>query len=321
MLGRRTPRRAPVSGSQCEPVREAGAVGRHAGRVPSAARQGGRTGGSRRPARRPGTRPWRRCVRRRRAGRRKDPAAGRGVHLGQQGAACGHCVRARTRTSTSCRSAPCWATCRPAPARCSAKRPSTCQGRARLGAPAGVAGTAGADGTADAAAPRPQRRPVVRRPDAAGPACAPCRHGCGPSRSCGWLRRYGRHPRPAAAGGRIRAEPRPARARGGRRVTEDILGAAPGPDVLDLVRRTGGLPLLLVELLGGLRDEGAVTLRDGPARLTGSALPARLQAGAVARLDTFSAPARESAPPRPWAGRSPWTCAVPQTRPPWSRRA
>jgi hypothetical protein len=60
-------------------------VHRFAGRPPSYGTRGeslpprGRTGGCRRPARRTGTRPWWRCARRRRAGQRKDPAAGRGV--------------------------------------------------------------------------------------------------------------------------------------------------------------------------------------------------------------------------------------------------
>ncbi|MFJ4880459.1 AAA family ATPase [Streptomyces sp. NPDC088745] len=50
------------------------------------------------------------------------------------------------------------------------------------------------------------------------------------------------------------------------RIAEDVLGAAPGPDVRRVVRRADGVPQLLVALLGSLRE--AVTIENGTAGLT-----------------------------------------------------
>ncbi|MFB7513197.1 AAA family ATPase [Streptomyces sp. NPDC056144] len=76
------------------------------------------------------------------------------------------------------------------------------------------------------------------------------------------------------------------------RIAEDVLGAAPGPDVLDLARRAEGVPQLLIELLAPLREE-AVTIEDGTATLPAGP-PAPRQLPSVARrLDQLSDEARE----------------------------
>jgi DNA-binding CsgD family transcriptional regulator len=74
-------------------------------------------------------------------------------------------------------------------------------------------------------------------------------------------------------------------------ITEDVLGAAPEADLLALAAGAGGNPFLLVELLGGLRDEDALEVADGRARLVSSRLPQlprRVQAFARNRLDRLS---------------------------------
>ncbi|MFF5504637.1 AAA family ATPase [Streptomyces roseolus] len=76
------------------------------------------------------------------------------------------------------------------------------------------------------------------------------------------------------------------------RITGDVLGARPDPDVLRLARRAEGVPRLLVELLGSLREE-VVTIENGWARLPAGP-PAPRQLPSVARrLDQLSDDARE----------------------------
>ncbi|MFF5455366.1 helix-turn-helix transcriptional regulator [Streptomyces sp. NPDC012950] len=75
-------------------------------------------------------------------------------------------------------------------------------------------------------------------------------------------------------------------------ITEDVLDAPPGPDVLRLAHRAEGVPQLLVELLGSLREE-AVTIENGRAGLpTGPPAPRQLPSVAR-RLDQLSDDARE----------------------------
>ncbi|MFC7381690.1 helix-turn-helix transcriptional regulator [Sphaerisporangium rhizosphaerae] len=50
-------------------------------------------------------------------------------------------------------------------------------------------------------------------------------------------------------------------------VAADVLGAVPDPGLLSFAAGAGGNPFLLVELLRGLREEGAVEVRGGRARL------------------------------------------------------
>lgn len=75
------------------------------------------------------------------------------------------------------------------------------------------------------------------------------------------------------------------------RITEDVLGAAPDPDVLRVVRRAEGVPQLLVALLGSLRE--AVTIENGTARLSAGPPAPRELPSVVRRLDQLSDEARE----------------------------
>jgi DNA-binding CsgD family transcriptional regulator/tetratricopeptide (TPR) repeat protein len=75
-------------------------------------------------------------------------------------------------------------------------------------------------------------------------------------------------------------------------VAEDVLGAIPEADLLALVAGAGGNPFLLVELLDGLREEAAVELEQGRARLVSGRLPRRLQAFARNRLGRLTPQAR-----------------------------
>ena len=74
-------------------------------------------------------------------------------------------------------------------------------------------------------------------------------------------------------------------------ITEDVLGAAPESDLLTLTEGAGGNPFLLVELLDGLREEAAIELSHGSARLAMTRLPRlpqRVQTFARSRLDRLS---------------------------------
>ncbi|MGH3391808.1 MAG: helix-turn-helix transcriptional regulator [Actinomadura sp.] len=71
-------------------------------------------------------------------------------------------------------------------------------------------------------------------------------------------------------------------------VAGDVLGATPEAELLALAGGAGGNPFLLVELLGGLRDEAAIELADGRAQLVSARLPQRVHASARARLDRLS---------------------------------
>ncbi|MFF0749354.1 helix-turn-helix transcriptional regulator [Streptomyces sp. NPDC004267] len=76
------------------------------------------------------------------------------------------------------------------------------------------------------------------------------------------------------------------------RITEDVLGAPPGPDVLRLARRAEGVPQLLVELLGSLRQE-AVTIENGTAGLPAGPPAPRELPSVARRLGQLSSEARE----------------------------
>lgn len=71
-------------------------------------------------------------------------------------------------------------------------------------------------------------------------------------------------------------------------ITVDVLGAKPGPDLVALAAGSGGNPYLLIELLTGLRDEGAVRITGGRARLSSARLPERVRTGVARRLGGLS---------------------------------
>ncbi|GAB2867581.1 LuxR family transcriptional regulator [Actinoallomurus bryophytorum] len=71
-------------------------------------------------------------------------------------------------------------------------------------------------------------------------------------------------------------------------IVADVLGAAPSPELLALTGATGGNPFMLVELLRGLRDEGAAAIADGQVQLVSRRLPRRVQEIARTRLGRLS---------------------------------
>lgn len=94
-------------------------------------------------------------------------------------------------------------------------------------------------------------------------------------------------------GGRVALQPLDDGAVG--ELAADVLGGAPETALLAEVAAAGGNPFLLVELLAGLRDEAAVELADGRARLVSERLPRlpeRVQAFARSHLDRLSPQAR-----------------------------
>ncbi|MGW0818542.1 ATP-binding protein [Streptomyces viridiviolaceus] len=76
-------------------------------------------------------------------------------------------------------------------------------------------------------------------------------------------------------------------------VVEDLLKAAAGADVLEAAERAEGRPLLLVELVRGLQEEGAIVVDDGRARLVAGRMPLRFRESIEQRLEHVSATTRE----------------------------
>jgi len=71
-------------------------------------------------------------------------------------------------------------------------------------------------------------------------------------------------------------------------VIVDVLGARPDAGLLALAEGAGGNPLLVVELVEGLRDEGSVVVERGEARLLSDQLPRRVEACVSYRLGGLS---------------------------------
>lgn len=67
----------------------------------------------------------------------------------------------------------------------------------------------------------------------------------------------------------------------------DVVGAEPESGLMALAEGAAGNPFMLVELLDGLRDEGAVEITDGRARLISSHVPKRVQELIRERLDAL----------------------------------
>ena len=71
------------------------------------------------------------------------------------------------------------------------------------------------------------------------------------------------------------------------------LAAAPDRDLLTQVDSAGGNPLLVVELLAGLREEGRIEVRDGIAGRTTDELPHRIRRVVQQRVDRLSGKSRQ----------------------------
>jgi DNA-binding CsgD family transcriptional regulator/tetratricopeptide (TPR) repeat protein len=72
----------------------------------------------------------------------------------------------------------------------------------------------------------------------------------------------------------------------------DALGASPDPGLLALAESAAGNPSLLAELVAGLREDAAVRVTDGRARLASGRLPGRMRHVAKRRLDGLGEQAR-----------------------------
>lgn len=78
-------------------------------------------------------------------------------------------------------------------------------------------------------------------------------------------------------------------------LAQDVLQAVAEPALLELARKADGRPLLLVELLNGIREEGAITIRNGMAHLRAAGrIPMRFRSSIRHRLDQLSPLARDS---------------------------
>jgi predicted ATPase/DNA-binding CsgD family transcriptional regulator len=76
------------------------------------------------------------------------------------------------------------------------------------------------------------------------------------------------------------------------RLVSGTFGAQPDKDLLALAAGAAGNPLLLTELIHGLREENAVQVRDGRAVLVSAQLPQRVHRAVRRRLDGLSGRAR-----------------------------
>jgi len=75
-------------------------------------------------------------------------------------------------------------------------------------------------------------------------------------------------------------------------VIADVLGAAPGPDLLALAEGMRGNPFFLMELLAGLREDHLISLDGGRAALVEARLPRRVRESMRRRLARMSPAAR-----------------------------
>jgi DNA-binding CsgD family transcriptional regulator len=73
-----------------------------------------------------------------------------------------------------------------------------------------------------------------------------------------------------------------------RQIAHDALGRRPGPGLEKTMERAGGQPLILLELLRGLEEEGLLLPAEDMLDVSGDALPARFGASARERLRSVS---------------------------------
>ena len=80
-----------------------------------------------------------------------------------------------------------------------------------------------------------------------------------------------------------------------RELAADLLDAPPAGSLLTLADSLHGNPFLLVQLLGGLRAEGRLTVERGLVSAVGTELPSRLRDSMRLRLNRLSSPAGRAA--------------------------
>jgi len=71
-------------------------------------------------------------------------------------------------------------------------------------------------------------------------------------------------------------------------MTQDAIGGAAGPGLQDAVKKAEGLPLLVLEMLRGLEEEGLFVPVDGQIEITDDTVPARFGMSARERLTQVS---------------------------------
>lgn len=71
-------------------------------------------------------------------------------------------------------------------------------------------------------------------------------------------------------------------------ITQDALGGSAGPGLQHAVEKAGGFPLLVLEMLGGLEEEGLLTPTGGAIDIAGDTVPARFGTSARERLTHVS---------------------------------
>ncbi|UFS60599.1 ATP-binding protein [Subtercola endophyticus] len=76
-------------------------------------------------------------------------------------------------------------------------------------------------------------------------------------------------------------------------MVEDVVGATPDARMLRSVLQSEGLPLYVLELLGGLVDEGLISSENGVAHLIGSAVPQRFRESVKSRVSALSPQCRQ----------------------------
>lgn len=76
-------------------------------------------------------------------------------------------------------------------------------------------------------------------------------------------------------------------------LADDMMGATPDPELAAMISGAGGNPLLIVELVHGLREEGSVEISHGRARLLDERIPRRVRDLAQHWLDSLSDKARQ----------------------------
>ncbi|WP_431863231.1 AAA family ATPase [Microbacterium algeriense] len=80
----------------------------------------------------------------------------------------------------------------------------------------------------------------------------------------------------------------PVAATAARAIAADLAGGKPGPKLVDALQRTASVPLLIVEMMRGLREENLLVEEDGVVDAVTDAIPARFGASSRVRIEQLS---------------------------------
>ncbi len=73
----------------------------------------------------------------------------------------------------------------------------------------------------------------------------------------------------------------------------ELAGGVPGPELLAALRRVGGNPRLVLELIAGLREEQLLVASEGLVTVTDERVPRRLREAVLSQLGRLAAPTRQ----------------------------